>query len=115
MVDVLNVRMLKELVGCFKLVLHHFNCSTQYSFTNIWLAFNSTPLAGRILFEYAALNYEVLGLTWVGACDLSPEATLYLSINVSSLLLLCGVDGETYINESLRILTTQVSSKNGTC
>ena len=88
-----------------------FNCSTEYSFTNIWLSFNSTPLAGRILFEYAALNFEVLGLNWAGACDLSPEVTLYLSINVTSLQLLCGVDGETYINDSLRSLTKQVSSK----
>ena len=89
----------------------HFNCSTEYSFTNIWLSFNSTAtLAGEILFWYAALSYEVLGLNWAGACDLSPEATLYLSINVSSLLLLCSVDGETYINESLRKLTMQVSA-----
>ena len=80
----------------------HFNCST---FSNIWLSFNSSTWTGQILLEYAALNYEVLGLNWGEACDLSPEATLYLSINVSSL---CDVDD--VINDSLRILTTKVSA-----
>ena len=85
----------------------HFNCSTEYSFANIWLSFDSTTWAGHFLFAYARVNFEVMGLNLGGACDLSPEATLYLSINVSSL---CGVGGETYINDCLRILTVQVST-----
>ena len=90
------------------------NCSTGYNSERVWLSFDPNTTSGRYLFRYAVLNWEVLGLTWQGACDLSEEAYLTLNIHVRSLTpLLCGVDAEKYINSSLRELTEQVRTANG--
>ena len=88
-----------------------FNCSSGYNFKQIWLSFDPNTTSGSYLLQYAVLNWEVLGLDWQGACNLSEEAYLTLNINVSSTIarFLCGVNAETYINSSLKELTAQVS------
>ena len=90
------------------------NCSTGYNNKRVWLSFDPNTTSGTYLLFNAAQNWEVLGLSWQGACDLSEEAYLTLNINVSSTItpLLCGLDAESYISSSLKELTEQVSSKS---
>ena len=87
-----------------------FNCSAGYNSKQIWLSFDPDTTPGKYLFRYAEQNWEVLGLSWQGACNLSEGAYLTLNINIPSLTpLLCGVDAEKCIDSSLRELTKQVS------
>ena len=88
----------------------YFNCSalTPLSINSTWLSFDSSTLTGGLLIWYAYLDLEMLGLNWGGACDLSPEATLYLSINVPSLLFLCDAN-EMVLLSAIESLTEQVS------
>ena len=83
------------------------DCSTlnPLSINTTWLSFNSSTLAGEVLHHYARLNLEVLGLSWAGACDVSPKATLYLNINIS---LLCNVSLNN-MRSAIKNLTKQVS------
>ena len=88
------------------------DCSNGHMSERIWLSFDPDTTSGKYLLHYAVQNWEVLGLDWQGACDLSDEAYLRLHINVQSLTpLLCGVDLVKYVSTSLNKITEQVSLK----
>ena len=72
--------------------------------TFIWTSFNPTTFLGKFLLQYAALNWEVFGFEWLGACDLSTANTLVLNISVSALY----SKNHTILYEPLKRLTMQV-------
>lgn len=90
-----------------------FNCSADYNSTYTWsrTSFNPFIFEGQFLYFYASQNYEVFGLDWGGACDLSDAKTPILKLNTDLLdTTLCGVDkAKEYIEESLKWLTKMVS------
>ena len=88
------------------------DCANGHISQRIWLSFDPDTTSGVYLLHYAVHNWEVLGLDWQGACNLSDEAYLRLHINVLSLTpLLCGVDPVKYVSTSLNKITEQVSLK----
>jgi hypothetical protein len=94
---------------CTSVTTAKFRCTDGYNTTTyIWTSFNPHHLAGDILLTTASFNWTVFGFEWGGACDLGESNTPVLNITVSSLAVLCDVDAEKYINQSLRRLTEKV-------
>ena len=95
-----------------KCQITNVDCSDGYNLTLIWTSLDPSSLSGSFLLEYASLNWEFFGFEWGRACDITTESTKLLTIEVSSLQMLCPVDdGSKYVNESLKTLTKKVSQE----
>ena len=83
---------------------------SNFSHSNIWLSFDPHSFSGRVLLEYAALNWKVLGFDWGEACDITDETTLHLMIRVSPIpQFLCDADMVDMSVKALDGLTEQVT------
>ncbi len=62
-----------------------FNCTNGCTTRFTWTNFDANYFSGYFLFTYASENLEVFGFEWAGACDISVNNTLTLTITIPSL------------------------------